>query len=523
MFEKEKIAIDITSEKISIIIGTKTRVKSAVILETPNGTYEDDTIVDINKLKEIINPYSSKTKSDEAYFVVRGDDLIVRTIKIPVMKEEAMLDSVKWELSQFVGERVDDYIVSYRLLEKHEDGIGEVLMAAVPKIKLKAYSNLAKELGLKIKGYDVPSNLISNVFSNLKDSHKKGLSSIGVIDLGANYTLMEVIEKGRLKYEKYQSFGMASAALTRLQSNAEYLEMLQEVDLTNTEVINTFNDGRLQNLLDSITNQFKTIIQFSAKDRVKKDLDKVFILGSGMETRGIGRYLERILNVPIAQIPNFDGINFNIKTPEGIALHDYLYVYGLMLRGKKNELNFVFEDKNIEDVVQLRKKSSVAVIGLTIILIAGAYCYVQGKKIILERKRNNYISEIESKKELSDKDLALNNEITLLTSYINKAEQVEQYQTKETKTIIDNLKALIPSNVKVNSLAYGDNEIYIHGTAKIQNEIEELWANLRESEKYSDSHITNRKPVTGGYEFTLNIKLSINYNENEVDNLEGGQ
>ena len=54
MFEKENIAIDINSDKITILVGTRTKITHATILEIPRGAFANNIIVNNDELSSVI-------------------------------------------------------------------------------------------------------------------------------------------------------------------------------------------------------------------------------------------------------------------------------------------------------------------------------------------------------------------------------------------------------------------------------------------------------------------------------------
>ncbi|MGL5353491.1 MAG: type IV pilus biogenesis protein PilM, partial [Clostridium sp.] len=221
MAQKDKIAIDITGEKISIITGTRFKILNAITIETPKEAFSDDKITDIEALRSVMEPHIGKAKNKDAYFIVRGDDLIVRRITLPAMKDAAMRESVEWELTQFVGERADEYNVSYEVSVRKDsakDGNCEVLMVAVEKIKTNKYLELGKALGLNIKGLDICSSATSRVLRSYQQLYTTGIKSVGVIDIGANSSSISIVERGKMMLEKYQGYGMVSASNNSIES-----------------------------------------------------------------------------------------------------------------------------------------------------------------------------------------------------------------------------------------------------------------------------------------------------------------
>lgn len=511
MAQKDKIAIDITGEKISIIIGTRFKILNAITIETPKDAYSEDKILDIEALRVVIEPHISrnKVKNKDAYFIVRGDDLIVRRIILPVMKEAAMRESVEWELTQFVGERADEYNVSYEVSARKDaakDGNCEVLMVAVEKTKTNKYLELGKALGLNIKGLDICSSSTARVLRSYQQLYTAGVKSVGVIDISANSSSISIVERGKMMLEKYQGYGMYSASNDSIESNMEYEVFLDKIDLIN-ESAEDFTDGKLERLFDSINNQFNTIIQFYSSGKVKKSLDKMFLLGSASKVDGLDKYLESVFNTQVEHVPSFDNFRFSIKVGKKVQLKDYFYVYGLLLRIDNKELNLLPAEYNNKEVKGKQKKSAILISVLLVILLATGFGLVKVRKIVLQIKEKALISEIAKNKEIIEKQNALDQNISMLNAHIQKAKTLGELKTKETNKIILELQKHFPSNIKATNISYNRTTINISATSTNQESIEQLWANLRETETYKNCHIGSISGKDGAYTFTIDINL----------------
>lgn len=511
MAQKDRIAIDITSEKISIIVGTRFKILNAVTIETPKGAYDEDNIVDIEALRRVMEPHVAKGKSKirDAYFIVRGDDLIVRRITLPNMKEAAMRESVEWELEQFVGERADEYNVSYEVAANKssaKDGNCEVLMVAVEKTKTNKYLELGKLLGLNVKALDICSNASARILRGYQQIYAGGVKTIGVVDISANSCSLAVVERGKMMLEKYQGYGMLSASNEPIDNNMDYEVFLDKIDFEkeNTE---DFTDGKLERLFDSLNNQFNTIIQFYSSGKIKKNLDKILLLGSGSKIKGLDKYFEETFNTQVQFVPSFDSFRFSVKVSSKIQLKDYFYAYGLLLRLDDKELNLIPVEFNNVESAEKNKKSAIAVGILILLSLVVGFAGVKVKKVMLDVKKSSLEAEIAKNKEILEKEAMLDNDINLINAHITKVSNLGDIKTKDTKKVITELISKFPSNIKAEQVAYSQNNIEISGTSTNQESIEELWANLRETEVYKKSHISNISENSGAYKFTLSISL----------------
>ncbi|MGL5086347.1 MAG: pilus assembly protein PilM [Clostridium sp.] len=509
MAQKDKIAIDITGEKISIIIGTRFKILNAITIETPKEAYSDDKITDIEALRSAMEPHIGKAKHKDAYFIVRGDDLIVRRITLPIMKEAAMRESVEWELTQFVGERADEYNVSYEVSVRKDstkDGNCEVLMVAVEKTKTNRYLELGKALGLNLKGLDICSSATSRILRSYQQLYTTGIKSVGVIDIGANSSSISIVERGKMMLEKYQGYGMMSASNNLIESNMEYEVFLDKIDLVNEDA-EDFTDGKLERLFDSINNQFNTIIQFYSSGKVKKSLDKMFLLGSASKVKGLDKYLESVFNTQVEHVPSFDNFRFSIKVGKKIQLKDYFYVYGLLLRSDGKELNLLPVEYNSREVSGKQKKSAILIVAALVVVLLGGFGYVQGKRLVLTMSQKSLVEEIAKNKEIIEKEAVLDRNIAMLNAHIQKAGTLGELKTKETDKIILEMQKYFPSNVKAVNVNYNRNSINVSATSTNQESIEQLWANLRETEIYKNCHIGGIAGKDGVYTFTIQVTL----------------
>ncbi|MGL5150971.1 MAG: pilus assembly protein PilM [Clostridium sp.] len=333
MFEKDVVAIDITKAYISILVGHKYNISNGVILETPKGSYENDKIQDVDAIAGVIKGFlhKNKGKAKEVSFVLRGQDLITRHMYLPIMKEEALRDSIDFELRQFVGDRVDELYFDYEVISANKEennGASHVLVVAVEKEKVDNYMDLASKLNMKVKSIDAYANVAARLIRNLKQSAKTAAKSIGVIDLEGDSNSISIIEWDRLMIERYNSVGALIGSDKMINNVTEYNSMLDTVDLIEAKEFPTTMDRTFE----SIMSGYNSIIQYYATGKVKKNLDRIFVMGSATRIKGIQQYVEVSLNTKVNNTPTFKDLKNSVKAPTKIELNNYMYPYGLLLR-----------------------------------------------------------------------------------------------------------------------------------------------------------------------------------------------
>ena len=234
MFEKDLIAIDINKETISILVGTRYKISNGTTIETPRNSFDNGRILDVNIISGAIAPHIKKAKTKDVAFVVRGEDIITRHLNIPFAKDEAMRDSVDFELRQFMGDRVDEYYFDYQIINQNKnDGTGkcDVVVVACSKDKIDAFMELGKTLRLNVKAIDLYANVVARVFGDLRKSTTKGIKTIGVIGIDSDDSNITIMEWGKLILEKYKDSGILSTVDKDFTNLTEYNSILDTVDL----------------------------------------------------------------------------------------------------------------------------------------------------------------------------------------------------------------------------------------------------------------------------------------------------
>lgn len=331
MFEKDLIAVDISNERITILVGNKYKIENGVILDTPRESFKDDRIQNVKEIASEIMPYVKKGKTKDIAFVLRGQDIITRHMILPMAKDEAMRDTIDFELRQFIGDRIDEYYFDYEVThfdKNDQSGNCELLIVAVEKSKVEAYLELGKTLGLNVKAIDIYANTISRVYRALRQSVTKGVKTMGVINIDADSTSISIMEWGRLSIEKYQSYGVASTAETSIQNTMEYNTFLDKIELIEAKEYLS----KPERFFKETVAQYNSLIQYFTSGKVKKNLDRIYVIGTASRIKGVEQYFEVNLNSKVGKSINFGELKSTVKYPSKVQLKDYILPYGLLLR-----------------------------------------------------------------------------------------------------------------------------------------------------------------------------------------------
>ena len=331
MFEKDAIAIDINKETISILIGTKYKLVKGEIIETPKNSFNEGSILDVNLISEAIAPHIKKAKTKDVLFVLRGEDVITRHLDVPFAKDEAMKDSLDFELRQFMGDRADEYYFDYEVLDKNNStGKCDVLLVACEKDKINKFMELGKLLKLNVKVIDLYANTVSRVFGDLRRSVVNAVKTMGVVSIDADNSNLAILEWGKLSLEKYKDSGIITSLDEGDKKLDEYYSILDNINLIDPKEIGEEDEVELY-FKDEV-NDYNSLIQYYTSGKVKKNLDRLYVMGSANRIKGMDKYFEVNLGARGAKLPVFSELKTSVKAPKGIRLEDYITCYGLLLR-----------------------------------------------------------------------------------------------------------------------------------------------------------------------------------------------
>lgn len=335
-----KLAIDIGNKKIKLLLGNNKTIVHHAILDTPEGSFEDNRLTNLDSLYEALNGYILRNNLKAKYvsFCIAGQDLLIRHIEIPLMEKKSMQEAVQWETNQYLPEGGKNYYIDYEILDREQSEVKKVfkvLTVAAPKEKVDLYAQLAEKLDMKLAAIDIYANCTSRFFINsLREL--KDLKTFGIINVGNRSSSIIIMSKGMLIMEREIPFGIEN--LVREISKKLQIDMNEAFRyLSNNFSFDNDNhdegiNSRIQELFDNVCSSFQKVIQFSLNDSNERSLDKLFITGGGSEIRGARNYLGKYIGVPVDTIEAPDKLigKFNYNRNWNLKL--FINALGLLLR-----------------------------------------------------------------------------------------------------------------------------------------------------------------------------------------------
>lgn len=172
------------------------------------------------------------------------------------------------------------------------------------------------------------------------------------------------------------------------------------------------------------------------------------------------------------------------------------------------ELNLVPQvNSNTKGAVK-SSRTIMLILLLVVVFVGGSFGYRIGKEYLLNKKAEDLKNELALSNAKVKEREELDQQISATNQQIAKAEQLKLLMNIDTDQLIKDLYVLVQiDGVTINSINYTAGTkpgIVINGKSSSKDSIQKMWANLRESENFVESHVNNWSGE-GEIAFSLNI------------------
>ena len=497
MANNKVLSIDITNESITIVEITasqkkQTYIHKVLIFETPEGSFEDGQIRDIQRVAgEIKSQLSAAGVSNKnAIFVMNSTKIVNREVVIPAVSEKKVAALINSNASEyFPVNNIEDYVIANTVLETFVDENNakqmRVMAVAAPENMVRGYYDLAQAAGLKVQNIDY----IGNAMLQLIKTQTTEQSTTMVIQLGSESTVLNVVHGDKLLLQSTVPYGTNPVVNVVMQEKnvdaTTAMTMLQNERIITVD----FDDNEATGAFRYLINNIGRVMDFYASKNPDNPIDDVFLTGDGALIRGIDGLFKIQLNVSTRIMDSL----YNVKFDPSIDLRLYSPVYLIApIGGALNPMGFPVSGAKGSAKVSSGSGYGpfVAIVILAAIAAAGICFYfinkenkLNAQKATLERQieEKSYIEQI-----IAERDAAEAKAVDVL------AMSRSTYQLNEQcLQFINGLEEKIPSNVVVQSFSSNNNGISIPCIASSYDDVGKFIMNLKEFDFIDDVYISS--------------------------------
>jgi type IV pilus assembly protein PilM len=279
----------------------------------------DGTVMDAGRVVELLRELveEQKVKTKDVVLSVSGHSVIVKKISLPLMNEEELEESIKWEAEQYIPFDLNDVNIDFHVLGASEGGEGQaqmnVLLVAAKKDKLTEYTSLAQEAGLTPVVVDVDAFAVENMYGVNYDCPEGEIAAL--VNIGASVMNINIARGGTSAFTRDISIGgnryteTIQKELGLSYEDAERAKRSEPVDGVNPEAL----ENVLNLVSGEVANEITRSIDYFKTTAAQENLDRVVLCGGSSKIKGIAPFLQEKLSVPVELANPFNRISFDKK------------------------------------------------------------------------------------------------------------------------------------------------------------------------------------------------------------------
>lgn len=341
---KAVIGIDIGASSIKAVAmekaGSRPKIVSYGILPVPEGVVVDGNIADNNALsetlKELLKAVGNKGAVCNTGF--SSQNVIVRFIKVPQMKEEELEEAIKFEAEQYVPYALEDVCIGFsKLNEIEEEGMVSyfVLLVCSQKEIVNNYMRTLKSAGLNINVLDVNNFACLNaLYEQVGDDEVAA-----IIDIGAASTDINICRNGILEF--HRNISIAGNSITSVIQSVLKLDFAQAENIKKEEGA-IMTDGEEENevsevirtVVEDLASEIRRSFDYYKAQWRQKIIHKIFLSGGTAYLRNIDVFLANELGIEVITADPLMSVDIAVSDESGVREHamELSAAVGLALR-----------------------------------------------------------------------------------------------------------------------------------------------------------------------------------------------
>ena len=343
--KRELVGLDIGAHAVKAV--QLRRVRGGLELQhlglAPLGpdTIVDGVIMDSNAVIGAVDEIfkSNQIKTKDVAVAVSGHSVIVKTIRVPKMKQQELEGAIQWEAEQHIPYAMEDVNIDFQVLPASPPGSTEVdvLLVAVKKDIINDYLAIISAANLSVAVVDVEAFALENVF---EISHEPPQGEVvALVNLGAAITNINILRNGISEFRRDSAIGgnryteSIQKMLGLSFEQAEALKLGREVEGR------AFADAKsaIDMVSTELAGDIRRSFDFFRSTAHSDTIHKVLVSGGCARLPGLTAYLAEALEIPFEIVNPLRNIRadpkqFDLEYLEYIAPQLAISV-GLALRG----------------------------------------------------------------------------------------------------------------------------------------------------------------------------------------------
>ena len=251
-----------------------------------------------------------KISARDTAVALSGQAVLSKTIRLPRMSDRELAEAMQWEAEQHIPFDVADVNLDFRILSS-DDATGgqmDVLLVAARKARVAERTGFLTAAGLRPVVIDVAALALANAF---EAAHGLADVPIALVDIGAGTTNVNIVVNGVTRFQRAVATGgnrYTSAVQNALGVDPDEAEALK----LGHGHIDAARHGVLISVLAAVSTEIGGELRRSFelfRTTTNQNVARVVISGGGARMKGLDRFLDAHLGLPVSVANPFDRID----------------------------------------------------------------------------------------------------------------------------------------------------------------------------------------------------------------------
>ena len=279
----------------------------------------DGTVMDAGRLVEAVKELlaEQKVKVKDVAISVSGHSVIVKKITLPLMTEDELEESIRWEAEQYIPFDINDVNIDFHMLGVSEGGEAQdqmnVLLVAAKKDKLTEYTALVTEAGLNPAVVDVDAFTLENMYG-INYEVREG-EVIALINIGAIVMNINVLKGGTFAFTR--DIPLGGNKYTEAIQRDFNVSFEQAEQIKRGESTSGFDPAALTNIFQTlnaeVANEVLRSIEYFKSTSTHENLERVYLSGGTSRIPNLEAAIGEKLGIAVELINPFNRIEVNPK------------------------------------------------------------------------------------------------------------------------------------------------------------------------------------------------------------------
>lgn len=316
------VGLDIGSSavKMSVLRSTKRGLRLVAFdhAKLPPETIVDGALMNSSVVTSAISELlgRNKVRSKSTALSVAGNTVIVKKIRLPLMTQEELEESIQWEAEQHIPYDIQDVFIGFEVVAPRTDqGQMDVVLVAAKKEMINDYTLVCHDAGLEPLVVDVDAFALQNMYEVNYGFHRG--ETVVLLDIGNSVVTMNVVTDGITMFTRDLSIGGRDITeeiqrqLNITYPEAELYKMGGGPGAGSDEVLPQEVESIIQDKAEDMAHEIQRTLDFYGATAADNQIDKIAVSGGTAAIPSLVRTIERISGIKTELINPFRNIAYD--------------------------------------------------------------------------------------------------------------------------------------------------------------------------------------------------------------------